>query len=323
MTLLTVEGLRSEFRQRGGWHSAVNGVSFTLEKGEILGLVGESGCGKSTVAYSLMRLLPANARLGGGSIRFGGADLATLSEAAMRRLRGRSLGMIFQNPMTALDPAFRIGSQIEETLRAHLPLSRAEARARAVTLLQAVGMPAPEHRLRAFPHELSGGMRQRVALAIAISCNPDLLIADEPTTALDVTTQAQILQLIRSLLVAERGAGVLLITHDLGVVAQVCDRVAVMYAGEIVETGPVAAILGAPLHPYTRALLRSTPSERVAKGQLPTIPGIVPPLNTRAPGCAFRPRCARAVAACAEPGAPSRHAPQPGREVACVHYAAD
>jgi oligopeptide/dipeptide ABC transporter ATP-binding protein len=322
MTLLAVENLRTEFRQSGAWQPAVAGISFTLQKGEILGLVGESGCGKSTVAYSLMRLLPGNARIAGGAIRFAGQDLATLPEPAMRRLRGRSLGMIFQDPMTALDPAFRIGSQIEETLVAHLPLARTEARARAIALLQAVGMPAPEERLRAFPHELSGGMRQRVALAIAISCNPDLLIADEPTTALDVTIQAQILHLIRSLLVSERGAGVLLITHDLGVVAQVCDRVAVMYAGDIVETGPVAQVLGSPLHPYTQALLRAAPSERAPRGQLPTIPGTVPPPSARPTGCAFRPRCDCALPACADPAAPPRHTPQPDREVACVHAAA-
>jgi len=322
MTLLAVKDLRTEFRTDGGWHAAVNGVSFTLEKGEILGLVGESGCGKSTVASSLMRLLPGNARIGGGSVRLDGADLTALPEAEMRKLRGRRMGMIFQNPMTALDPAFRIGGQIEETLRAHLKLDRATARAQALSLLQAVGIAAAEERLRAYPHELSGGMRQRVALAIAMSCNPDLLIADEPTTALDVTIQAQILHLIRSLLVKDRGAGALLITHDLGVVARVCDRVAIMYAGEIVETGPVAAILGAPLHPYTQALLRAAPSDRAARGQLPTIPGRVPPLTDRPAGCAFRERCGQAVAVCATPEARARHLPMPGREVTCVRHAA-
>ena len=323
MSLLRVSNLRTEFRIGSGWHPAVNGVSFTLEKGEILGLVGESGCGKSTVASSLMRLLPGNARIGGGSVRLEGAELTTLPEADIRRLRGRRMGMIFQDPMTALDPAFRVGGQIEETLRAHLGLDRAAAQARALALLQAVGIPAAAERLRAYPHELSGGMRQRVALAIAMSCNPDLLIADEPTTALDVTIQAQILHLIRSLLVKDRGAGVLLISHDFGVVARVCDRVAVMYAGEIVETGPVAAILGAPLHPYTRALLRAAPSVRAARGQLPTIPGRLPPLTERPTGCAFRARCGQAVDACAAPEARTRHLLATGREVACVQYAAE
>lgn len=322
MTLLNVTDLRTEFRTGAGWHAAVNGVSFTLEKGEILGLVGESGCGKSTVASSLMRLLPGNARIAGGTVLLDGVDLAALPETGMQRLRGRRMGMIFQDPMTSLDPAFRIGSQIEETLRAHLKLDRATARGRALSLLQAVGIPAAEDRLRAYPHEMSGGMRQRVALAIAMSCNPDLLIADEPTTALDVTIQAQILHLIRGLLVRDRGAGVLLITHDLGVVARVCDRVAVMYAGEIVETGPVADILGAPLHPYTQALLRAAPSDRWARGQLPTIPGRVPPLAERPAGCAFRDRCAMAAPACAQPEARAHHTPAPGREVACVRYAA-
>ena len=322
MTLLGVRDLKTEFRSGGGWHPALNGVSFTLEKGEILGLVGESGSGKSTVANSLMRLLPRNARASGGSVLFGGTDLLQLSEPQMRRLRGRRLGMVFQDPMTALDPAFRVGVQITETLRAHQGLNRAEAEARALSLLRAVGIPAAEDRLRAYPHELSGGMRQRVALAIAISCNPDVLIADEPTTALDVTIQAQILHLIRSLLVQERGAGVLLITHDLGVVAQTCDRVAVMYAGEIVEIGPVAAILGAPRHPYTQALLQAVPSGRAPRGQLPTIPGRVPPLTERPSGCAFRDRCPQAIPSCAATHARTRHSPVPGQEVACVQYAA-
>ena len=322
MTLLAVKDLRTEFRTGGGWHAAVNGISFSLEKGEILGLVGESGCGKSTVASSLMRLLPGNARAGGSSVRLGGTELLQVPQAEMQKLRGRRLGMIFQNPMTALDPAFRIGGQITETLRAHLGLDRAAAQARALSLLQAVGIPAAAERLRAYPHELSGGMRQRVALAIAMSCNPDVLIADEPTTALDVTIQAQILHLIRSLLVKDRGAGVLLITHDFGVVARVCDRVAVMYAGEIVESGPVAAILGAPLHPYTRALLKAAPSDNAPRGQLPTIPGRVPPLADRPSGCAFRDRCPHAASACAAAEARTRHMPVPGHEVACVQYAA-
>lgn len=318
---LSVTNLRTEFRADGAWREAVSGVSFELRKGEVLGLVGESGCGKSTVAYSLLRLLPGNARLAAGSIQFGNDDLATLPEDALRRLRGSRLGMIFQNPMTALDPVYRIGTQIEESLREHMGLDRAAARRTAVDLLRSVAIPSPEERLKAYPHELSGGMRQRVALAIAIACRPEVLIADEPTTALDVTIQAQILKLIRTLLVEERGAGVLLITHDLGVVARVCDRVAIMYAGEIVETGDVESIFAKPLHPYTQALLGAAPSEKAPRGHLATIPGRVPGLADRGAGCNFRDRCAFATDACALPGAPPRVRLGPDREVACVLHA--
>jgi oligopeptide/dipeptide ABC transporter ATP-binding protein len=322
MTLLRVTGLRTEFRAAGGWHPAVDGIDFVLREGEILGLVGESGCGKSTVANSLMRLLPGTARICGGTAQFGEDDLLALDEARLRTLRGRAIGMIFQDPMTALDPVFRVGHQIEETLKQHLGLAPDAARTRAVDLLRSVGIPAPAERLRAWPHQLSGGMRQRVALAIAICCNPRLLIADEPTTALDVTIQAQVLELIRTLLVAERGAGVLLITHDLGVVARVCDRVAVMYAGRIVETGAVTDVFGAPRHPYTRALLRAAPTAEAPRGHLPTIPGRVPGLAARPPGCTFGPRCAHAKTICAGPDAAAPIPLGPDREVACVRHAA-
>ena len=322
MTLLRVTGLRTEFRAGGAWHAAVDGIDFELRQGEILGLVGESGCGKSTVANSLMRLLPGTARIGGGTAQFGDDDLLALDEVRLRSLRGSAIGMIFQDPMTALDPVFRVGLQIEETLKQHLGLVPAAARQRAEELMRSVGIPAPAERLRAYPHQLSGGMQQRVALAIAICCNPRLLIADEPTTALDVTIQAQVLELIRTLLVAERGAGVLLITHDLGVVARVCDRVAVMYAGRIVETGAVTDVFGAPRHPYTRALLQAAPTGEVPRGQLPTIPGRVPVLAARPTGCSFRPRCAHAEAVCAVPGAADPIPLGPDREVACVRHAA-
>jgi peptide/nickel transport system ATP-binding protein len=318
---LVVSDLRIEFRTDGGWREAVSGVGFELRKAEILGLVGESGCGKSTVAYGLLRLLPANARLASGSVRFGRKDLVELPEDEIRRLRGSTLGMIFQNPMTALDPVYRIGAQIEESLREHLGIGRAEARKGALELLHSVAIPAPEERLNAYPHELSGGMRQRVALAIAIACQPKVLIADEPTTALDVTIQAQILRLIRALLVEKRGAGVLLITHDLGVVARYCDRVAIMYAGEIVETGDVEAIFTDPLHPYTRALLNAAPSNKAARGQLATIAGRVPGLAERPLGCRFRSRCVSAREACGRPESPPRIKFSRDREVACVLHA--
>jgi oligopeptide/dipeptide ABC transporter ATP-binding protein len=315
---LAVSNLRIEFQTDGEWREAVSGVNFELRKAEILGLVGESGCGKSTVAYGVLRLLPSNARLASGRIHFGKKDLATAPEEEIRRLRGSSLGMIFQNPMTALDPVYRIGTQIEESLREHLGLGRVDARKGALALLRNVAIPAAEERLNAYPHELSGGMRQRVALAIAIACQPEVLIADEPTTALDVTIQAQILGLIRTLLVEKRGAGVLLITHDLGVVARFCDRVAIMYAGEIVETGSVDTIFADPLHPYTRALLGASPSDKILRGQLATIPGRVPKLAERPPGCRFRPRCANAREVCGRPDSPPRIKLSRDREVACV-----
>ncbi|MBZ9935627.1 ABC transporter ATP-binding protein [Mesorhizobium sp. BR1-1-16] len=322
MSLLEVNHLRTEFETGGNWQEAVSDISFDLAGGEALGLVGESGCGKSTVAFSLMRLLPGNARLAGGRIGFDGKDLADIGEDEMRRMRGGRIGMMFQNPMTALDPAFRIGSQIGETLQTHLDVDRKEARRMALELLRSVAIPAAEERLDAYPHELSGGMRQRAALAIAIACRPRLLIADEPTTALDVTIQAQILRLIRTLLIEERGAGVLLITHDLGVVAHTCDRVAIMYAGEIVETGTVASVFANPLHPYTQALLEAAPNARTPRGSLATIPGRVPALGMRPSGCRFRGRCAFERPDCADPSGPPRVRLDKHREVACVLHAA-
>ena len=317
---LNVSGLTTEFRADSGWYPAIEQVTFQLRPGEVLGLVGESGCGKSTVAYSLMQLLPRNARIAGGDVRLGDLTLTGMSDEELVRVRGRRLAMIFQDPMTALDPAFRVGTQIEETLRQHLGLDRQAALARALEFFRWVGIPAPQERLRAYPHQLSGGMRQRVALAIAMSCAPDVLIADEPTTALDVTIQAQILHLIRTLLVKDRGTGVLFITHDLGVVAQVCDRVAVMYAGAIIEMGDVASVFSDPLHPYTRALLNSTPDEGTARGHLPTIQGRVPGLAQRPKGCNFHPRCASARDACRLREPPRIEIPV-NREVACVLHA--
>lgn len=319
MSLLSVQHLTTEFNAGGRWLEAVTDVSFDLRRGEILGLVGESGCGKSTIAYSVMRLLASNARIRAGEVWLEDVNLTEAGEDALRDLRGSRLSMIFQDPMTALDPLFTVGHQVIETLQEHLGLSMAEARERALALLRQVGIPAAEERLNAYPYQFSGGMSQRVALAIAISCYPQILIADEPTTALDVTIQAQILNLIRRLLVEEQGTGVLLITHDLGVVAQVCDRMAVMYAGKIVEFGSVASTFSNPLHPYTQALLKSLPSQGSARGELENIQGRVPSLADRPAGCHFHPRCNHARAVCREE-APHLRITADGQEVACVLY---
>ena len=277
-------------------------VSFAISPGETLGLVGESGCGKSVTALSIMRLLPdPPARVVGGRIAFGGVDLLGLGDAALRAIRGDRIAMIFQEPMTSLNPVFTIGDQIGESLIVHRGASRAAARAEATRLLDLVGIPAAASRIDRYPHELSGGQRQRAMIAIALACKPALLIADEPTTALDVTVQAQILDLIARLR-RELGMAVLLITHDLGVVAEFCDRVAVMYAGRIVEEAPAAALFATPQHRYTEALLRSMPAANAPGLTLPSIPGSVPPPAARGAGCGFAPRCGFALARCmAEP----------------------
>ncbi len=300
MSLLEVRGLTVSFRSEGRFLRVVEEVDLDLDPGRILGLVGESGCGKSVTARSLMRLLPEPpARIEGGSIRFAGSDVLALDEAGMRRLRGDRLAMIFQEPMTSLNPTWTVGFQIEEALRLHTDLPAAARRGRSLELLRRVGIGAPERRLRQYPFELSGGLRQRVMIAMALACGPDLLIADEPTTALDVTVQAQILELLARLR-EELGMAILLITHDLGVVAEFCDEVAVMYAGRIVERSPVAELFARPRHPYTAGLLASTPRLRGRRGRLPTIPGSVPPPGRRPRGCAFAPRCGRAIARCRE-----------------------
>ncbi len=319
MSLLSVRDLSTEFKSGDRWLEAVSDVAFDLQRGEILGLVGESGCGKSTIAYSVMRLLAHNARIRSGQVWLGDVNLAALDEQALQDLRGRQISMIFQDPATALDPLFTVGHQVFETLQEHLELEPAAARRRALELLRQLGIPAAEQRLNAYPYQFSGGMSQRIALAIAIACQPQVLIADEPTTALDVTIQAQILQLIRRLLVDEGGAGVLLITHDLGVVAQVCDRVAVMYAGKIVESGDVHSIFSNPLHPYTQALLNSLPSKGIARGRLENIQGQVPGLAHRPAGCRFHPRCPQAKAVCREQAPPLKQV-SARQEVACVLY---
>jgi peptide/nickel transport system ATP-binding protein len=291
MALLEVEDLRTYFATDAGEFRAVDGVSFKVEAGETLGIVGESGCGKSVTSLSVMGLLPPRiSRVAGGSIRFKGDDLLALDESAKRDLRGNRLAMIFQEPMTSLNPAFTIGDQIIEGLIRHKKMRRDDARQAAISVLRQVRMPAPEKRIDDYPHQLSGGMRQRVMIAIALACGPELLIADEPTTALDVTVQAQILDLLRDLQ-RDTGAAVLLISHDLGVIAEMANHVAVMYAGRIVEQGPVEALFDTPQHPYTIGLLGSIPRLDQEQDRLSVIEGTVPDPVRPPPGCRFEPRC--------------------------------
>jgi len=289
--LLEIENLKVIFHgDRGSATHAVDGLDLTIQRGQTLGLVGESGCGKTATALSVMGLLPKASAEVSGRIRFDGAELLSLPDRAMRNLRGDRLAMIFQEPMTSLNPSYSIGEQIAESLVRHRGLSRGEARARTVELLRLVKIPSPEQRVDDYPHRLSGGMRQRAMIALALACDPELLIADEPTTALDVTIQAQILALMRELK-ASTGIAIILITHDLGVVAEICDHVAVMYAGEIVEYAPVGALFATPQHPYTIGLLGSIPRLDVKAEELAAIEGMVPSLAELPAGCRFAPRC--------------------------------
>ncbi len=293
--LLEIRDLVVSFRSEERTLRALDGVSFTVPRGQTVGLVGESGSGKSVTSLAIMGLLPRPAaRLEQGSIKFQGQELTTLNERALRQVRGRHIGMIFQEPMTSLNPVFTVGFQIVEALKAHRPVGRTEARVRAIRLLDRVGIPAAKERLDAYPHQLSGGMRQRVMIAIALAGEPELLIADEPTTALDVTIQAQILDLLADLQ-RDLGMSVLLITHDLGVVAEHAHQVLVMYAGKIVELAATRQLMDKPLHPYTRGLLQSVPSYPANRGKprLATIPGSVPELSKLPPGCRFSDRCPR------------------------------
>lgn len=301
MTLLDVRDLRiSVPRGLDERALAVDGVSFAVDRGELLALVGESGCGKSLTSLALLGLLPPGARTEPGSqIVLDGAELTALDEPGWRRLRGRRIGMIFQDPMTALTPVLRVGEQVTETIRAHERVTARAARDRALQLFADVGIGDAARRLEAFPHQLSGGLRQRVLIAIALAANPDVLLADEPTTALDVTVQAQILELLDRLR-AERGLAVLLVTHDLGVVAGRADRVAVMYAGQIIETATTADLFAAPQHPYTRGLLACVPHLDGPRRRLEPIPGLVPAPGTHGAGCRFRNRCREAFAPCGE-----------------------
>jgi oligopeptide/dipeptide ABC transporter ATP-binding protein len=312
MTLLSVEDLRVDYvRGDGAATSALAGVSLSLEHGEVLGLVGESGCGKSTLAAAIMGLLPAEARMS-GSIRYEDRQLETLPQREMRRLRGDRLSMIVQDPLSALDPAFSIGSQIAETIQAHRKVSKRAARARVIELLTEVGVPGAAGRYRDPPHRFSGGMRQRVVIATAIANDPALLIADEPTTALDATTQAQILALLADLR-TRHDTAMLLITHDLGVVAQTCHRVGVLYAGQLVELAPVNELFANPRHPYTRTLIAALPRTDAHRHALPVLEGTLPDLSEPPPGCRFAPRCPFAMPECAKRPALAGHEHQ----VAC------
>ena len=295
--LLEVENLKTHIFARAGVVKAVDGVSFSLAEGEVLGLVGESGSGKTVTGLSILGLVDPPGRIVEGSIRLAGEELVGLTEAALRHYRGRRIAMIFQDPVSTLNPVLRIDTQMIEAITAHEPISRKGAWLRARDALGAVGIPAPEQRLSAYPHQFSGGMRQRVAIAIALLHKPQLLIADEPTTALDVTIQSQILAEVQTLC-AESRTALIWITHDLAVVAGLADRIAVMYAGRIVEEGPVDDVLGHPLHPYTHGLIGSIPSRQRRGAPLTQIPGMPPSPTSLPPGCAFAPRCARADAAC-------------------------
>jgi oligopeptide/dipeptide ABC transporter ATP-binding protein len=302
--LLRIRNLHVSFRTYGGWVRAVRGIDLSVREGECLAVVGESGCGKSVTAHSVLRLIPSPPAEIRGTLEFEGADLAKLSMREMRRIRGCRIGMIFQDPMTSLDPTMTAGKQILEAVREHGGVSKAVGERRVLEVLDLVGIPNPERAYRNYPHELSGGMRQRIVIAMAVSCSPRLLVADEPTTALDVTTQAQILELIRDLQ-ARLSTSVVLITHDIGVVAQMAERVAVFYAGQVVEEGPVEEIFREPGHPYTRALLRSRPKEGRRGERLLSIPGSPPDLFAPPPGCGFAPRCDCAMKIC-ELAAPER-----------------
>jgi oligopeptide/dipeptide ABC transporter ATP-binding protein len=299
MAVLDVDALSVRFETDDGVVQAVDGLSFDLEEREVLGIVGESGCGKSVSLMSLLRLLPPSAKID-GTARFGGIELLSASTRQIRRIRGRQIAFVFQEPMTSLNPSFRVGRQIAEVLERHLDLSRRAADRRAVELLDLVRIPAPDRRVREYPHQLSGGMRQRVMISIALACKPKLLIADEPTTALDVTIQAQILELMGDL--GQRlGMSIMLITHDLGVVAEMCDDVVVMYAGRVVERGPVAHMFESPQHPYTEALLQSIPLLGMTQAEpLRVIRGTVPSPLDWPPGCRFEPRCDYAFDRCVE-----------------------
>ncbi|MCA1818115.1 MAG: ABC transporter ATP-binding protein [Acidobacteria bacterium] len=320
--LLEVKNLQTHFQTRAGVVRAVDGVSFYLDRGELLGLVGESGCGKSVTALSLMRLVAPPGRIVGGEVLFEGADLLKFSDSKMRAIRGDDIAMIFQDPMTSLNPVFKVGEQIAEALRLHRGMNRQQARAAAVEAMREVSIPDPARRADDYPHQLSGGMRQRVMIAMALACDPKLLIADEPTTALDVTIQAQILELLNELR-RTRDLAVLMITHDLGVVAEVADRVAVMYTGRIVEESPVNELFARPKMPYTEGLLRSVPKLTAAEVEkverLQSIEGVVPRLTELPPGCHFAPRCPHRMPRCTEGEIPLYDL-EGGVRVRCVLY---
>jgi peptide/nickel transport system ATP-binding protein len=314
--VLSVRDLRVEFPTRRGTLTAVDGVSFDIMPGEVLGMVGESGAGKSLTGAAIIALIEPPGRVVAGEVRLAGERIDRLAPEAMRRIRGKRIGMVFQDPLTSLNPLFRIGEQLIETIQLHTDMNAAQARERAVSLLIDVGIPAAERRIDAYPHQFSGGMRQRVVLALALAANPELIIADEPTTALDVSVQAQIIALMKRLC-SEHHVAIMLITHDMGVIAETADRVAVMYAGRIVEEGPVAAVFENPSHPYTRLLLESIPSLDHEQERLPSIPGMVPGLSQLPAGCRFHPRCPLARPACAEQP-PAAFTVEEGHRAACI-----
>ncbi|MBI4666607.1 MAG: ABC transporter ATP-binding protein [Nitrospinae bacterium] len=317
--LLSVENLRVRFDTPHGPAWAVDDVSFSMSAGETLGIVGESGCGKTITALSILRLAPSSATIAGGRVMFEGRDLLALSNEEIRDVRGRKIAMIFQEPMTALNPVFTIGNQIAEGILAHFPITKKEAWDKAVEMLAKVGIPSPERRVGEYPHQLSGGMRQRAMIAMALAMDPSLLIADEPTTALDVTIQAQILELLLDLK-NQFGMSMILITHDLGVVAQTCDDVVVMYAGKVAESAPVKSIFANPKHPYTQGLLDSVASRKSAPGdKLREIKGTVPSLMEMPTGCPFHPRCPKAMSVCREK-MPELKEVGAGQKTACWLY---
>ena len=320
MSLLQVRNLTTAFATSRGEITAIEDVSFSLDEGEILGIVGESGSGKSVTALTIMGLLPQPpARIVAGEVLFDGQDLTRLSDSRMQRIRGPGIAMVFQEPMTSLNPVFTIGEQVMETLRAHERLSQRAVAARALEMLEKVGIPSAAQRMRDYPHQLSGGQRQRVMLAIALACRPRLLIADEPTTALDVTIQAQILDLMMDLR-DEFGMAIIVITHNMGVVAETADRVLVMYAGRIVEQAPVARLFDRPLHPYTRGLLDCVPLLDQDRQRLVAIPGTLPEPARRPPGCRFATRCTHAIDACGA-AVPALEVHHPGHSAACIRVA--
>jgi oligopeptide/dipeptide ABC transporter ATP-binding protein len=317
MSLLEVHNLTTAFATSRGEITAIDDVSFTLDEGEVLGIVGESGSGKSVTALTIMGLLPQPpARIAAGEVRFGNDVLTRLSDARMQRIRGPGIAMVFQEPMTSLNPVFTIGEQVIETIRAHERISRRAAFGRALAMLEKVGIPSAAQRMSDYPHQLSGGQRQRVMLAIALACRPRLLIADEPTTALDVTIQAQILDLMMDLR-DEFGMAIIIITHNMGVVAETADRVLVMYAGRIVEQAPVARLFDQPIHPYTRGLLECVPSLEQDHERLVAIPGTLPDPARRPPGCAFARRCRYTIQACTA-SIPPLATIEPGHGAACI-----
>jgi peptide/nickel transport system ATP-binding protein len=313
---LEVEDLKTHFFGRRGVVKAVDGVSLEVASGEVLGLVGESGCGKTMTGFSIIGLVDPPGRIVSGAVRFKGEDLVTAGPERLRALRGNRIAMIFQDPMMTLNPVLRVDTQMVEAVRAHRAVDRGTALTLAREALVQVGMPAPERRLKAYPHELSGGMRQRIAIAIAFLNKPDLIIADEPTTALDVTIQAQILHEVQGLC-RKTGTAMIWITHDLAVVASLADRIAVMYAGRVVETGSTEDVIERPLHPYTRGLIGSVPSHNRRGAKLTQIPGLPPSLSSLPAGCAFRPRCGQASALCREE--PEERAVGGGRRLRCFH----